>query len=232
MNLSRVSFINYTIGMDRQFRTDKTRTRQQILNLLKREGALDSAQLAVQVGVSAMAVRQHLYELQAQGLVTYQEQGDGVGRPAKQWQLTSAADSFFPTGYAELTVNLLNAMRTAFGEAGLDKLLAVRMQQQIATYQTHVRSQASLAQKVATLAKVRSDEGYMATVLPTATGEWLLVENHCPICDAAKSCIQLCNRELETFQAVLGEEVTVERVEHLLAGSRRCAYRIKQSAPG
>jgi predicted ArsR family transcriptional regulator len=207
----------------------KTRTRQQLLSLLKCEGALDSAQLAARLGVSAMAVRQHLYELQAQGLVTYQEQGNGVGRPAKQWQLTSAADGFFPTGYIELTVNLLQAMRQAFGDAGLDKLLAIRMQQQIAFYQARLCQDEPLAQKLQTLAHLRSDEGYMAAVVTTVEGEWLLLENHCPICDAAKACMQLCNRELETFQTVLGQGVTVERTEHILAGSRRCAYRIKQS---
>ncbi|MCX6049715.1 MAG: transcriptional regulator [Chloroflexi bacterium] len=212
--------------MNQQPGSDKIRTRQQILNLLKQQGAFDSTQLAAQLGVSAMAVRQHLYELQAQGMVTYQEQVGGVGRPAKQWQLTSAADSFFPTGYAELTVNLLHALREAFGDEGLDKLLAIRMQQQIGVYQARLNAADPLAQRLEMLAQQRSEEGYMATVITTPAGELLLVENHCPICDAAKHCMQLCNRELETFQTVLGDDVIIERVEHILAGSRRCAYRV------
>ncbi|CAN5829300.1 transcriptional regulator [soil metagenome] len=219
--------------MNEQPGNDKIRTRQQILNLLKHQGTLDSAQLAAQLSVSTMAVRQHLYELQAQGMVTYQEQGGGVGRPAKQWQLTPAADSFFPAGYAELTINLLRAIAEAFGDAGLDKLLAIRMQQQVAAYQARLNSDnslVSLVQKLETLAKQRSEEGYMAAVMTTPTGELLLVENHCPICDAAKTCVRLCNRELETFQAVLGENVTVERVEHILTGARRCAYRVMPKA--
>lgn len=212
--------------MNQQPGSDKIRTRQQILNLLKQQGAFDSTQLAAQLGVSAMAVRQHLYELQAQGMVTYQEQAGGVGRPAKQWQLTSAADSFFPTGYAELTVNLLHSLREAFGDEGLDKLLAMRMQQQIGVYQARLNAADPLAQRLEMLAQQRSEEGYMAAVITTPAGELLLVENHCPICDAAKHCMQLCNRELETFQTVLGDDVIIERVEHILAGSRRCAYRI------
>lgn len=212
--------------MNEQLCSNKIRTRQQILTLLKGEGALDSAQLAAQLGVSAMAVRQHLYDLQTQGMVTYQEQAAGVGRPAKQWQLTRAADVFFPTGYAELSVTLLQAMGEAFGELGLDKLLAIRMRQQVAAYQAHVNPTAPLAEKLETLAQLRTAEGYMAAVVTTPEGTLLLVENHCPICDAAQRCMQLCQRELETFQAVLGTDVTVERVEHILGGSRRCAYRI------
>ncbi len=211
--------------MTTQSSLTSTRTRHQILNLLKRTGALDSAQLAAQLGVSAMAVRQHLYELQEQGLVTYHEQAGTVGRPAKQWQLTAAAAPFFPAGYAELTVSLLGSIQEAFGQAGIDKLLAIRMNQQVASYQARLNNDQTLRQKLETLAQIRSQEGYMAAV-SEQDGDLLLVENHCPICEAAKSCVQLCNRELETFQAVLGKGVTVQRTDHILAGARRCAYRV------
>lgn len=204
----------------------QTRTRHQILHLLKQEGALDSAQLAAQLGVSAMAVRQHLYALQKQGLVTYQEAAPTVGCPAKQWQLTSAAEPFFPTGYVDLTVNLLQGMRDEFGPEGVDKVLLLRMNQQIAAYQAHLRDCATWQQKVVTLAHLRTAEGYMAAVVAGEAGELLLVENHCPICVAAQSCGQFCARELETFQRVLGEAVLVERTEHIMAGARRCVYRI------
>lgn len=204
----------------------QTRTRYQILHLLKQQGALDSAQLAAHLAVSAMAVRQHLYDLQEQGLVTYQEAARAVGRPAKQWQLTSAAEAFFPTGYADLTVSLLQGIKETFGQEGLDKLLAQRMEQQVAAYQAHLAPYPTLRSKVEALAQLRTAEGYMAAVINGAAGELLLVENHCPICAAAQSCVQFCARELETFQNVLGENVAIERAEHILAGARRCAYRI------
>jgi predicted ArsR family transcriptional regulator len=75
-------------------------------------------------------------------------------------------------------------MREAFGEEGLEKLLAIRMHQQVAAYQTRLEHSHTLEKKVQTLAEVRSEEGYMAAVFGQE-GEWLLVENHCPICDAA-----------------------------------------------
>ena len=55
----------------------------------------------------------------------------------------------------------------------------------------------------------------------------VLVENHCPICDAARSCGSLCSNELEVFRGCLGAGFSVERVEHILAGQRRCAYRVE-----
>jgi predicted ArsR family transcriptional regulator len=46
------------------------------------------------------------------------------------------------------------------------------------------------------------------------------------VCDAANACQGLCRTELELFREALGDDVTVERVQHLLAGDQRCAYRI------
>jgi predicted ArsR family transcriptional regulator len=59
-----------------------------------------------------------------------------------------------------------------------------------------------------------------------ADGGFLLIENHCPICAAAAVCQGLCREELSLFRRVLGSEVRVERTDHVLAGARRCAYRI------
>src|SRR5260370_300875 len=57
-------------------------------------------------------------------------------------------------------------------------------------------------------------------------GSMLLAENHCPICAAASTCQGLCREELSLFRAVLGDKARVERTDHILAGARRCAYRI------
>ncbi len=206
----------------------KTRTRRTILNLLKMDGATDSAQLAAQLKVSAMAVRQHLYDLQAQGLVAFQEEARPLGRPAKLWHLTPAADKYFPESYAELSVELIGAIGKTFGQSGLDKLLDVRMQQQSTRYAAELESVGTLKQRVKALARLRTAEGYMADVKTDADGALLLVENHCPICVAAQACQGLCQRELEAFQAALGDpaDVKIVRTEHILAGARRCAYRI------
>ena len=202
------------------------RTRRAIVHLLKQEGALDAQALAAHLQLSAMAVRQHLYALQDERLVTYHEVPRPVGRPAKLWQLTPAADRLFPEAYAELTVSLLASVTEAFGAAGLERLLDVRTRQQIAAYDQQMAGQTTLRQRVETLAAMRTDEGYMAEVQAQADGSFLLLEKHCPICAAAVACTGLCGKELEVFRAVLGPNVVIERTEHILLGARRCAYRV------
>jgi predicted ArsR family transcriptional regulator len=208
-------------------KTAKVKTRRAIINLLKQEGTMDSQELASRLNISAMAVRQHLYALEQEKLVTYQEQSRPMGRPAKLWQLTSTANRLFPDSYAELTIDLLNSMVEAFGEAGLAKLLDVRTRKQTAEYQAKINTKDSLLEKLLTLATIRTNEGYMAEIQSLDDDSFLLIENHCPICAAAIACTGLCEREQEIFQTILGKNTTIERTEHLVAGERRCVYQIK-----
>ncbi len=178
------------------------------MDLLKREGAQSAQRLAVALGVSAMAVRQHLYALEGQKMVTFTELPRPRGRPEKQWQLTSGAASFFPDGHADLTVELIGAMGEAFGGSGLKQLLAVRARQQLDHYRTRLAPYKSLRRRLDRLAELRTQEGYMAEVLTEPDGTLLFVENHCPICTAAAACTGLCGAELDVFRGLFGELAT------------------------
>jgi len=202
------------------------KTRRAIVKLLKTDGPLGSAQLAKRLGLTAMAVRQHLYALQSEKLVTAEERPVPVGRPAKFWHLTREADRLFPEAYAELNVALINALKDTFGDEGLDRVLVSRSARQQSNYAKRIRPADPLEKKLSELARVRTEEGYMAEVKSEDGGSYLLVENHCPICAAANACQGFCATELDLFRSVLGPSVEVERVEHIVSGDRRCAYRV------
>ena len=204
-------------------------TRQRIRAQLKADGPADAETLAAHLGITAMAVRQHLYAMADEKLVTFDEVARPKGRPAKVWRLTEAADAYFPDGHAELATGLIESMKTVFGAAGMDKLLAIRADEQAAAYGTRVARYKSLKRRCQELAAIRAEEGYMATVEDDGAGGLLLIENHCPVCAAARSCTGLCAMELYVFRRVLGAEATVERTDHIIAGARRCAYRIVET---
>ncbi|HEX8191212.1 MAG TPA: metalloregulator ArsR/SmtB family transcription factor [Pyrinomonadaceae bacterium] len=207
--------------------TGERKTRRAIVKLLKTEGPLGSAQLAERLGLTAMAVRLHLYALQGEGLVAAEDRPVPVGRPAKSWRLTREADRHFPEAYAELSVALLDAMQETFGAEGLNRVLVSRCARQRAEYAKRIRAADSLEKRLKDLAQVRTEEGYMAEVKADAEGGgFLLVENHCPICAAANACQGFCSTELDLFRTVLGPGVEVERVEHIVSGDQRCAYRV------
>ena len=102
-----------------------------------------------------------------------------------------------------------------------------RTRLQTKTYGERLRAAGkSLEARVNALAKIRAEQGYMAEAARQRDGSFLLTENHCPICAAASECQGLCREELVLFSSVLGNDVAVERTDHILAGARRCAYRI------
>jgi predicted ArsR family transcriptional regulator len=201
------------------------KTRRAIVRLLKQHGALDSAALARRLKLTPMAVRQHLYELQRERLVTAEERRVPLGRPAKHWQLTREANRLFPDAYAELTLALIGAMGQTLDAPAMQKVLDARAETQRAAYASRIPAAAPLGDKLRELARVRSEEGYMAEVRRDGAA-FLFIENHCPICAAANACQGFCSSELDLFRAVLGPGVAIERAEHIVSGDRRCVYRV------
>jgi predicted ArsR family transcriptional regulator len=192
------------------------------LDLLKGAEPQTAEQLAARLGISAVAMRLQLNALAKRGLVRFEERKGRVGRPQRTWALTDAAQVRFPDAHATLAVDLLASVKALYGKKALHRLIVERERDMRVRYHRAVAGQKPLARKVADLAAARSDEGYMADARKTARG-LLLVENHCPICAAAKECQQFCRSELRIFREVL-PEANVERVDHVLAGARRCAY--------
>lgn len=208
-----------------------TGAKRRLLERLKRGGPSTAATLARSLELTDVAIRQHLTTLEETGLVRQRRRAPvGRGRPAIEWSLTSLAQEMFPDRHADLTVDLIEAVRATFGERGLDRLVARRAKEQTGRYRERLsKAGTSLPGKVKALARERTAEGYMAEVVPEKRGSYLLIEHHCPICEAARSCTGLCNAELEVFQKSLGSGAVVERTQHLLSGGDRCVYRIRKA---
>ena len=201
-------------------------TSDHILFLLKTRGASTAQQLAEHLQLTSMGVRRHLELAQERGFLLTEDRADKVGRPARYWLLSDAGHARFPDRHSDLTVQLIAQVRTLFGEAGLNKLINAREKLSEASYTARMAGSKALSQKLAKLVEARDAEGYMAQMEKQADGSFLLIENHCPICAAATECQGFCKSELDVFRRTLGPGSSVERVEHVLAGARRCVYRI------
>ncbi len=206
-------------------------TADRILFLLKTRAPLTAADLARDLGITAMGVRQHLTRLESDGLVLFADERKSVGRPKRHWRLTGKAEARFPDTHAQVAVELIGGVDRLFGSDGLDRLIALREAEMLARYRRELDGAGTLAKRVTRLAALRETEGYMAAVESEKDGSYVLVENHCPICAAARACQGFCRSELSMFRTLLAD-CTVERIDHILAGARRCAYRIAPARPG
>lgn len=193
--------------------------------LLKTRGPQPLTAIATELGITTEGARFQLLKLANEGFVQATTESKGRGRPQQIWALTPAGHAKFPDTHAELTVKLLNTMRETLGQEAIQTVIDANEKNGILKYKADLKGITDLESKVRQLAEIRNREGYMAEYKKEEDG-YLLIENHCPICAAATVCQGFCQAELNTFKVVLGKNVSIKRIDHILAGARRCAYRI------
>lgn len=188
-------------------------------------GPLTALEIAHELKITKEGVRQQLLKLVEDDLIHPQEESKGVGRPQKTFSLTTSGNAKFPDTHAELTLKLINII-SAMGENTMQTVIDVYEETGKKKYHQEIDIILDLEQKIEKLVEIRTREGYMAEYSKNEKG-YLLIENHCPICAAATICQGFCSSELNTFRSVLGNEVIINRVSHIIAGERRCAYQIE-----
>jgi predicted ArsR family transcriptional regulator len=202
---------------------------RRIVDHLKRAGASTTAAIADALGVTTQAVRPQLVELEERGLVNAETLVTGTrGRPPVGWALSPLAIELFPDRHGDLTVELLQTMRSELGEGAIESVLAARDRTHLDDLRrrmAHLDAD-DVTGRVAVLADQRTRQGYMAEVSQDGD-DIVLTEHHCPVCAAASECQSLCRNELDLFRSVIGDAAEVERSQHLLSGDPRCVYRIR-----
>ena len=203
------------------------KTQQILLQRLKTRGPQSVKILSKQLDITTMGVRQHLNELAARGLVTRTAENHQTrGRPAHYWQLTHTGHRQFPDSHAVACVTLITRIRNQFGDEALQDIIRGNQDADLNRYQKALeQTDRDLASQLSKLAELRSEEGFMAEVRLIPNG-WLLIQNHCPIYNAAQSSQHYCYSELRLLTTLLAGRATIERTDYLLDGARRCAYKV------
>ncbi|HAT3810052.1 TPA: transcriptional regulator [Morganella morganii] len=199
---------------------------EKLLILLKKHGPMQASEAGEHLGTTGEAARQQFTKLARDGMVEAHSECRGVGRPVQRWHLTALGNKRFPDSHAELTVKILTTIRRELGEDAISRIITARENEARRDYFDKLQGAATLEERIIRLVAIRTEEGYMAQWEKEPEGSWLIIENHCPICSAARMCQGFCRAELELFQTVLN--ASVERVEYLLTDSRRCVYRVIQ----
>ncbi|THF53475.1 transcriptional regulator [Flavobacterium supellecticarium] len=198
---------------------------ERALWILKTKGPLSVITLAKELNVTTEGARFNILKLASEGLVLSETVSKGRGRPQQIWSLTAIGNSRFPDTHADLTVKLIQKTREILGEKALDAVIEAHSAEIRNSYLNAVSGIDALEKRIQILTEIRNNEGYMAGYTQE-DDHFLIYENHCPICAAATICQGFCQSELETFQAVLGEKTTIERLDHIVSGATRCTYKV------
>lgn len=214
-------------------------TRKAILFALRRDGPLSPDDLVGRLGISRTAVLQQLRGLESSGLVERRAVRHGVGRPRHLYDVTVEAQSSFPSSFDRLSEGLLQAIEAVGGPALVNEvfrtrraILAARARQRLVDAGL---ADAPLAERVAMLARIQDELGYLACSEVTTSADGApdgvvrLHEHNCAIHAVALSHPDACRCEIGWFRDVLGARVV--RETHIAAGARACTYRIEELPP-
>ena len=206
-------------------------TRHRVTSSLLEHGPSTAAALAERLGLTPAGIRRHLDALLAGGQVQAREQrvygARGRGRPAKVFALTDAGRAGFYTAYDDLANQTLTYLAEVAGPDAVTKFA----EQRIAAVEERYRDRLAAADPDTTpaeaLAAALTEDGYVATTLPSSTGEQLC-QHHCPVAHVAEQFPELCAVETRTFSRLLG--VHVQRLATIAHGDGVCTTHIPRTS--
>jgi predicted ArsR family transcriptional regulator len=210
-------------------RGSESGTRARIARLILENGPVTAAGLSARLGLTPAAVRRHLDNLLADGMVearsarTYGNRGRG--RPARLFAITDAGRSAFEHAYDDLATNALRFLAERAGPGAV----ADFARQQIAELERRYRPAVEAAapdERVQVLAAALSADGYAATAGggPATGGGEQLCQHHCPVAHVAAEYPQLCEAETEAFGRLLG--TPVQRLATIAHGDGICTTHV------
>jgi len=199
------------------------KTREQILYILKVQGAATVEELSRELGLTPVTIRHHLDVLNREGLITPPEplRKPGPGRPQYLYRLTEKASHRFPKHYDLLAAELLREVSDNLSSEEVDHILD-RIAQRLAD-RVQIAEDADFDARVEATVRYLNEQGYMASIDEDGQGRLLLHIANCPFERVAQSRFEPCALDARLLTLLLGKEP--HRIASYASGeSNRCTY--------
>ena len=194
-------------------------TRERVLELVIEQRESRVEDLADELGITPAAVRRHLDNLRADGLVEIKQVKQSTGRPYYAYQPTEAARGALPAAYADLLERMLRSLSEdtvkAKVMAGIAESLAERHRGQIPD---EVADPAELARMVTESLRA---EGILDSWHAESDG-FHLTNGACPYRKAAELSELPCESDRKAIELLLGHNV--DQVHRIVDGAANCEY--------
>lgn len=207
-----------------------SKTSEKIIFSLKRSGSQTAQDLSKAMGITAVAVRQHMSTLERQGYITHVDKKQSVGRPLRFYQVTDKASRFFPDAHRDLAIELLRTIREEQGQEWLEGFFRRLFRRTATDYKRLIDETLPLQKRVAAVADLRKGDGYMAEAKPCKSGGFLIVEHNSPISEASLYFVGLIEFERELYQTVLGPGVAVRVASPHETGETHLAFEVRPAS--
>ena len=113
-------------------------------------------------------------------------------------------------------------MEAAFEQRRDDRIAAARVR---------LAGHPGFAGRVAELATILDEDGYLASFERVGRDRFVVTEHNCAILAVAQEHPHACSSEIEFIRAAL-PDADVERTTHMVAGAHSCTYEIRRRPHG
>ncbi|HEX5438264.1 MAG TPA: helix-turn-helix domain-containing protein [Gemmatimonadaceae bacterium] len=197
--------------------------RAEILLALKTAQPLTAKELARRFAVTPNALRRHLKELEALGLVRHDREVRGVGGPTYAFTLSDAGEALFPRAYESVLLDAIEAVREMSGSDGVVRILERRWAAAVRDAVPELNG-LPLRERAERLAELLTADGYMAEAEAHSPTEITIRQHNCAIHAVAQRVPEVCEAEARFLSGALGASVT--RESHILEGCNSCTYTV------
>ena len=203
-------------------------TRERILQTLLNHPQSTTQELADAVHINVISVRHHLSSLQAEDLVTAEEERHGVGRPRLVYFLTEKGLEHFPSKYLRLTTRLLDQLKE-YLPANIVNSLFTKMATELTDGYAQQISHMSLEERLELIKRLLAEEGF--TVEWEKMGDqYQIHEITCPYYHVGQNHPEVCTVDETIISQILS--VPTEKTNCVLRGDSQCTYVISSLSAG
>lgn len=201
-------------------------TQRLLLLALKRLGSATIAQLRAELHLAPATLREHLQALALHGLVERRgSRRHQRGRPEVVYGIAVAGEALFPRAGATVLQELVAFLEREGQHAVLGRFFTERLAGRRAEGLKRVAGLAG-AQRLAVVARLFSEEGFMAEPAQTADGGPALRIRHCPLRDVVAATDLPCRAEIGLAQELAGQPLV--RIEHAAHERGACLYGLSE----
>jgi predicted ArsR family transcriptional regulator len=197
-------------------------TRDRVLQTLLVRERCTINELAEAVDINPISVRHHIARLEAENLVSSDEERHGVGRPRRMYFLTEKGHEHFPTRYVRLTLRLLEQLKETLPPAVIDRLFAQIAQDMASNYRSEAEG-LSVEARLNLVKQLLTSEGFNVEVEKHGD-TYLIRESNCPYYHVGQNHPEVCSLDQNLISAVLA--VPAQKIQCMLHGDAHCTYRV------
>lgn len=194
-----------------------------VIGLLKRSTGMSVAEMARELKMSYMGVKQHCVDLEKKGFLDTWRRPKEIGRPEKTYRLTEKAGDLFPDAGSTVTLEILKDLQGIYGPNAPDKLLFSYFSRKTDYYLKKIKGD-TVTQRATALAKLRDAEGHVSSLSLEGDDGFALVEHHNPLGKIALRYPTVIRMEETLFSRVL--QAPVQRSEQRASGLARYVFHI------